>query len=208
MKLQRHYVLLFVLSFLVLSLIPMQSAVAQQERPDETERRGLIIFDFPAPIEAKVEVNLTAKLINLVTKSVSNTPEIAELIQMLDGIYVRTYDRLTIDEKELVSYFQRRLKEDNWEVLVKIKEESEVVEISLLFDEDMVYGIFAIVIPETSGEATFVNIVGEIAPERIEDLLSNLSTFGAMDIDVGDALKAQTKPVREIVSARVVGCKN
>lgn len=207
MTLQKHCVLLFILSLLVLSLIPMQLAVAQQEKPDETERKGLIIFDFPTPLEAKVEVNLTAKLINLVTKSVSNTPEVAELIQMLDGIYVRTYDRLTINEQELVSYFQRRLKEDNWEVLVKIKEESEVVEISLLFDEDAVYGIFAIVIPETSGEATFVNIVGEIAPERIEDLLSNLSNFGAMDINVGDALKAQVKPVRETVQRELLAVK-
>ncbi len=207
MKLQKHGVLLFILSLLVSSLIPMQSAVAQQEKPDETERKGLIIFDFPVPVEAKVEVNLTAKLINLVTKSVSNTPEIAELIQMLDGIYVRTYDRITIDEQELVGYFQRKLKEDNWEVLVKIKDEGEVVEISLLFDEDMVYGIFAIVIPETSGEATFVNIVGEIAPERIEDLLGNLSNFGAMDIDVGDALKSQVKPVREIVPRELLAVK-
>ena len=207
MKLRRHCVLLFILSFLVLSLIPMQWAVAQQEKPDKTERKGLIIFDFPVPVEAKVEVNLTAKLINLVTKSVSNTPEVAQLIQMLDGIYVRTYDRLTIDEQELVDYFQRRLKEDNWEVLVKIKDESEVVEISLLFDEEIVYGIFAIVIPETSGEATFVNIVGEIAPERIEALLSNLSNFGAMDINVGDALKAQVKPVREIVQRELLAVK-
>ena len=207
MKLQKHCILLFILPFLVLSLIPIQSAVAQQEKSDDTESKGLIIFDFPAPLEAKVEVNLTAKLINLVTKSVSNTPEVAELIQMVDGIYVRTYDRVTIDEQELVDYFQRRLKEDKWEILVKIKEESEVVEISLLFDEDMVYGIFAIVIPETSGEATFVNIVGKIAPERIEDLLGNLSNFGAMDINVGDTLKAQSKPVQDKVQRELLAVK-
>ena len=126
---------------------------------------------------------------------------------MLDGIYVRTYDRVTIDEQKLVDYFQRKLKEDSWEILVKIKEESEVVEISLLFDEDMVYGIFVIVIPETSGEATFVNIVGEIAPERIEELLGNLSNFGAMDINVGDALKAQSKPVWDKVQRELLAVK-
>ena len=207
MKLQKYGALLFILSFLVLSLIPMQSAVAQQEKPDETKRKGLIIFDSSDSLEAKVEVNLTAKLINLVTKSVSNTPEVAELIQMLDGIYVRTYDRLTIDEEGFISYFQQRLKEDNWEVLVKIKDENEVVEISLLFDEDVVYGIFAIVMPETSGEVTFVNIVGEIAPERIEDLLSNLSNFGATDINVGDALKAQPKSIADTVQKELLAVK-
>ena len=204
MKLQKHFIRLFTLLFLVASLTLTHSAVAQQ---DKTEKKGLILFDFPEPLEAKVEVNLTAKLINLVTKSVSNQPEVAELVQMLDGIYVRTYDRVTIDEKKLVNYFKERLKEDKWEVLVKIKDESEVVEISLLFDEDMVYGIFAIVIPETSGEATFVNIVGEIAPERIEELLGNLSNFGAIDIDVGGALKAQAEPIRDTVQREILAVK-
>lgn len=207
MKLQRHCILLFMLVFLTSGLIPMQSTVAQQEKSDQIGRKGLIIFDFPTPLEAKVEVNLTAKLINLVTKSVSNTPEVAELIQMLDGIYVRTYDRITIDERELVDYFQHRLKKDKWEVLVKIKDASEVVEISLLFDEDIVYGIFIIVIPETSGEATFVNIVGKIDPERIEDLLGNLSNFGAMDINVGEALKAQVEPIRDIIQRELLAVK-
>ena len=186
MKLQRHPAMLFTILFSVFSLILMQSTVAQQ---DKTDRKGLILFDFPEPLEAKVEVNLTAKLINLVTKSMNDAPEVVELIQMLDGIYVRTYDRATIDEKKLVNYFQDRLKTDKWEVLVKIQENSETVEINLLFDEDKVYGIFAIIIPKRSGEATFVNIVGEIAPERIEELLGNLSNFGAIDIDFGDKLK-------------------
>ena len=204
MKLQKHFIRLSMLLFLTLSLALTHSAVAQQ---DKTDKKGLILFDYPESLEAKVEVNLTAKLINLVTKSVSNQPEVAELIQMLDGIYVRTYDRVTIDEKKLVNYFKERLKEDKWEVLVKIREESEVVEISLLFDEDMVYGIFAIVIPETSGEATFVNIVGEIAPERIEELLGNLSNFGAIDIDVGGALKAQAEPIRDMVQREILAVK-
>ncbi|MDE0684678.1 MAG: DUF4252 domain-containing protein [Candidatus Poribacteria bacterium] len=207
MKLQKHFIRLFTLLFLVLSLALMHSAVAQQDKSDKTHPKGLILFDFPESLEAKVEVNLTAKLINLVTKSVSNQPEVAELIQMLDGIYVRTYDRITIDEKKLVNYFRQRLKKDKWEVLVKIKEESEVVEISLLFDEDTVYGIFVIVIPETSGEATFVNIVGQIAPEHIEELLGSLSDFGAIDIDVGGALKAQAEPSRDTIQREILAVK-
>ena len=207
MKLQKHFILLFTLLFLVASLTLMHSAVAQQDKSDKTDRKGLILFDFPEPVEAKVEVNLTAKLINLVTKSVSNQPEVAELIQMLDGIYVRTYDRATIDEKKLVNYFKDKLKKDEWEVLVKIEENSETVEINLLFDEEKVYGIFAIIIPKRSGEVTFVNIVGEIAPERIEELLGNLSNFGAVDIDFGDKLKGQWKreDTREKATIMILG---
>ena len=176
-------------------------------KPQEHLEKGLILFDFPEPLTAKVEVNLPAKLINLVTKSVSDDPEVVELIQMLDGIYVRTYDRATIDEKKLVNYFKEKLKNDEWEVLVKIEEKNETVEINLLFDEDKVYGIFAIIIPKRSGEATFVNIVGEIAPERIEELLGNLSNFGAIDIDFGDKLKGQWKreDPREKATVMILG---
>ena len=207
MKLQKHFIRLFPLLFLVASLTLMHSAVAQQKKSDETDQKGLILFDFPEPLAAKVEVNLTSKLIGLVTKSVSNQPEVAELIQMLDGIYVRTYDRATIDEKKLVNYFKEKLKKDEWEVLVKIEEHSETVEINLLFDEEKVYGIFAIIIPKRSGEATFVNIVGEIAPERIEELLGNLSNFGAVDIDFGDKLKGQWRreDTREKATVMILG---
>ena len=207
MKLQKHFIRLPMLLFLVALLTLMHSADAQQSKSDKTDRKGLILFDFPEPLAAKVEVNLTAKLISLVTKSVSNQPEVAELIKMLDGIYVRTYDRTTIDEKKLVNYFKEKLKEDEWEVLVKIEESSETVEINLLFDEEKVYGIFAIIIPKRSGEATFVNIVGEIAPERIEELLGNLSNFGAVDIDFGDKLKGQWRreDTREKATVMILG---
>ncbi|RKU26512.1 hypothetical protein C6499_13420 [Candidatus Poribacteria bacterium] len=176
-------------------------------KPQNHFEKGLILFDFPEPLTAKVEVNLPAKLINLVTKSVSDQPEVVELIQMLDGIYVRTYDRGTIDEKKLVTYFQDSVKKDQWELLVKIQGNNETVEIHLLFDEDKVYGIFAIVIAKRSGEVTFVNIVGEIAPERVEELLGNLSNFGAVDIDFGDKLKGQWKreDAREKATVMILG---
>ena len=205
MKPQRNFILLFTLLFLTLSLALMHSAVAQSEK---TDRKGLILFDFPEPVEAKVEVNLTAKLIDLVTKSVSDAPDVVALIQMLDGIYVRTYDRATVDEKKLVNHFQNRLKTDRWEVLVKINENGETVEINLLFDENTVYGIFVIVAPRLPQEVTFVNIVGKIAPERVEELLGNLSNFGATDIDLGGKLKKgqwRTEDTREKATVMILG---
>ena len=206
MKMQRHWGLLFIVLLFVAWLTPMQMVIAEQEKPDKTKQKGLILLDFPSPLKAKVEVNLNTKLINLVTKSVSNQPEVAELIQMLDGIYVRTYDHRVIWDKSY-DYFRDKFKEDKWEVLVKIQDNREVVEINLLFDEDKVYGIFITIVPEASEEVTFVNIVGEIAPERIEDLLGSLSNFGAIDIDVGDTLKAHAEPTRDMVQREILAVK-
>ena len=208
MKLHRHHWLSFLLLFLPLCLTLLQATVAEQNDTDKVMGKGLISFEFPWSIEAKVEVNLTAKLINLASKSVSNTAEATALIQMLDGIYVRTYDRKTVDDQELVNYFRQKLNEDKWEVLFRIKEDNETVEINLLFDEDTVYGIFVILIPEMPAEVTFVNIVGKIAPERVEDLLRNLGNFGAMDINVTGKLREQAVSIqntnkRELLAVKI-----
>ncbi len=188
------FMLLF-LSFLTL----IQTTIAEQNETDKMEGKGFISLEFPWNIEAKVEVNLTPKLIKLASKSLSNAAEVSELVQMLSGIYVRTYNRKTVDEQELVSYFRWKLKQDIWETLFKIKDDNETLEINLLFNEDKVYGLFVILIPEMPEEVTFVNIVGKIAPERIEDLLLNLGNFGVMDIDIRRKLRMQA------VSSRATG---
>ena len=202
MKLYKYWIQVSLLLFLVFGFINVQAADAEQDTA-----KGLVSFELPWSIEAKVEVNLTAKLITLASKSVSNTAEATALIQMLDGIYVRTYDRKTVDDQELVGYFREQLKADAWEILFKIQENSETVEINLLFDEDKVYGIFVILIPRTPKEVTFVNIVGEIDPERVEDLLQNLSNFGAMDIHVGGKLKAQAVPIQGVTQRELLAVK-
>lgn len=207
MKLHRYQFLLFMLLFLVFSLTLMQTAVAEQSETDKVGGRGFVSLEFPWSIEAKVEVNLTPNLINLASKSLSNAAEVSELIQMLSGIYVRTYDRKTVDEQELVNYFRQKLEKDKWEVLFKIEEDKETVEINLLFDEDKVYGIFVMVIPKMPEEATFVNIVGKIAPERVEDLLRNLSNFGAMDINVSRKLKEQSIPIGNTIRREMLAVK-
>ena len=207
MKLHGYRWLPFITLSLILPLTLVQVTVAEQNDTNGMDAKGLISFEFPWSIEAKVEVNLTADLINLAAKSVGNVAEVTELTRMLEGIYVRTYDRKTIDEQELVSYFRWKLMEKQWETPVKIKADDESIEINLLFDEDTVYGIFIIVIPEKSEEITFVNIVGRINLERVEGLLRNLSNFAAMDIDIRRKLKAQAAPARTTVQRELLAVK-
>ena len=186
MKIQRWLIHLIAITFLAMSFTPINSASAEKETQDEMKNKGRILFDFPNPSsEPTVEINLTNKLINLVMKSMNSSQNV-EMVKMLKGIYVRTY-RHVGDDMRL--YYQDKLKLEDWEVLVKVKEKNDVVEINLLYDEDVVYGIFVIVKSDNS-EITFVNIVGEIAPELISELLGNLSNFGMTDIDLEDTLKA------------------
>ena len=59
MKQDRYGSLLFMLLFLALWLALIPTTAAEQNETDEIERKGLISFEFPGHIEAKVEVNLT-----------------------------------------------------------------------------------------------------------------------------------------------------
>ena len=207
MKLDRHWSLPVMLLFLLVLLTLWETAIAEHSDTEKQEAKGRISFELPWRIEAKVEINLTAKFIGLASKSVGNTAEMAELIQMLDGIYVRTYDRKTVNDQELVNYFRQKLKENKWRTPIKIERENETVEINLLLDENTVYGIFVIMIPKMPEEVIFVNIIGKIDPEHVEDLLRNLSNFGAIDINVGDKLKAQAAPIRNTVQRELPAVK-
>ena len=207
MKLDRYCLLSVMLLFLSLSLIPWQTAVAEHNDSEKQDEKGRISFELPWSIEAKVEVNLTAKLINLAFKSVDNAAEVPEMIQRLDGVYVRTYDQKTVNDQELVNYFRQKLKENHWKTPIKIERENETVEINLLFDENAVYGIFVIMIPKYIEEVTFVNIIGQIAPEHVEDLLRNLSSFGVININVRDKLRAQAAPIRSPVWRKLIAVK-
>lgn len=186
MEPKKHLTLIFAATFLAMSLLPINFTSAEKGTDDTMKNKGRILFDFPNPSsEPTVEINLTDKLINLVTKSMDSSQNVVEMVKMLKGIYVRTYRYAGDDMRK---YYQDKLKDEKWKVLVKVKEKNDVVEISLLYDEDVVYGIFVIVRSDNE-EITFLNIVGEIAPELISELLGNLSNFGMTDIDLEDTLK-------------------
>ncbi|MCG9128720.1 DUF4252 domain-containing protein [Candidatus Poribacteria bacterium] len=194
MKLQRTLSLLFTVLCLLIWTLPIQNSFAQENK-DKNIKKGLIPFDYMDELEAQVEVNLTDKLISLVTKSVNSKPEVVELIKMIEGIYLRTYGEYGVAESGMIKYYRDKLKADKWETLVKIndrenkRDQAEIVEISLLYDEDVAYGIFVIFATKNPDEVTLINIIGQIAPDRITELLGNLSSFGMADIDFEGSLK-------------------
>ncbi len=209
MKLHRHFTLMLMSCLLTLWIIPIDQAVAEKELPDETEQKGLIDFDFPNAPEAKIEVNLTEKLISLLTKSMKTTSEESEIAKMITGIFVRSYDRRDVNEDEIVQYYQERLKKDKWEVLVKVKDSDEFVEISLFIDQDVAYGVFAIIIPEKPEEVIFVNIVGSLASERISELLEDIMKIGMKELDIFDTLelKVEGNPIGNIAKKDLIAAK-
>ena len=178
-----------------ISAVPSNEAYAETQKEKE-KIKGLIALDFPNAPEAKVEVNLSGKLISLVTKAAKSEPEVTELLNMLKGVYVRVYENDTTISHKLTRHYEDKLEEEEWEVIAKVKEAGETVQVRILLGEDTILGLFVMVTGET--EITLVNIVGEINPERIGELLENLSSLGLphienMDIKTDDMSKSSKK---------------
>ena len=165
-------------------LIIIRSMIAQAQ--EETNIRGHIAFDFPRTSEPNIEINLSGKLIRLVAKAAKNDQKVAELLEMLEGVYVRGYHSSDVDLDEVSRYYKNKLKEDGWDVIAKVKENDEIVEVHTLFDQDIINGLFITV--AGTERAIFVNVFGHINPEQIGKLLDSLDidNLGNVDIDLGD----------------------
>ena len=137
---------------------------------------GIVTFNDSTPIKPKVEVNLDSELIAFVAKTTEQEPEIAELIAMLEGVYVRSYSGDAASFDPMIRYYERVLKKRDWEVFAKIKEDSEKIQVWVLLNIETIDGLFVMVTGET--EAHLVNIVGHLHPQRIGELLGNLEGLG------------------------------
>jgi hypothetical protein len=172
------YSLAFSVSLAGILIAVLLGVVSLAEAQDETKTpvKGLIPFDFPNAPEAKVEVNLSSKLIGLVAKGAKSESEFAELIRMLTGVYVRIYAAAAVDVERMTGHYIGKLEKEKWELVAKVKEGNETIQVGMLLDENTVYGVFVVVASST--ETILVNIVGQIAPERMSDLLGNLEKLG------------------------------
>ncbi len=184
MKPMKHFALLCIVILLASCSIAISVASPGDEKTDEKKRKGQLLFDYPDAPEPIVEINLTEKLIGLVTKSMNAKSETAELIEMISGIYVRVYDNSHITQDALVAYYEKKLKAEKWEVLVKINTDNEKLQIRLLFDKKVVSGIFIMENDSKSEELTLVNIIGDIDTERIGELLVNLGKVIDVELDL------------------------
>lgn len=135
--------------------------------------------------EPKVEINLSASLMSMIGSFAKNEdPEVGQILASLESIKVRVYNlngelekaNLTIDS------VSKELRADNWETLVTVNdnEDNQKVRIFSKSTNDVIDGVVVMVVsPEKeAGEAVFINIVGEIDPNKIAKITDNL------DIDI------------------------
>jgi len=155
--------------------------------PAIADSKGQVEFDDLSPHygEPTVEINLSSGLMNMVASFAKHEdPEIGEILAGLEFIKIRVYN-LKGEVKQanlMIDKVSKKLKTDKWEALVTVNdfEDNEQVRIFSKSTNDVIDGVVVMVVsPEKEGgEAVFINIVGEIDPNKIAKITDTL------DIDI------------------------
>ena len=132
--------------------------------------------------EPKVEINLSASLMKMVGSfAKSEDPEVAEILSNLEFIKVRVYNLNGEVEKAntTIDTVSNKLRAEKWETLVTVNdnEENQKVRIFSKTTNDVIDGVVVMVVSpqKEAGEAVFINIVGEIDPNKIAKITDNLN---------------------------------
>ncbi|MBT8114059.1 MAG: DUF4252 domain-containing protein [Arenicella sp.] len=135
--------------------------------------------------EPKVEINLNASLMKMIGSFANHKdPEVAQILSNLDFIKVRVYNLQGKVEKAVstIDGVSKKLKAAKWDTLVTVNnnEENQKVRIFSKMTDNVIDGVVVMVVsPEKeSGEAVFINIVGEIDPDKIAKITRTL------DVDI------------------------
>ncbi len=175
------------LSIVILACIPVALAAGR----DVENHPGFVDFSRLAIIagtEPKVEISLKAPLLNMITNLIRNEDEqAAEFISKLLRVTVNVYASNTIDVDEIsgsMSSIADDLDSQGWDRVVRIREDSDHVDIYFRLSEDalVIYGIAIMV--AGPNEVVLVNIVGDINTDDISALGRRFNIDELVDLDL------------------------
>ena len=140
---------------------------------------GTIAFDCPDAPRAKFQFHFTRELIALA--------DTTALFNTVSDVYIRTYPAEAGIFDRFGQYYGETLKAENWQSL----QQDNAVHLYVLEAQSKkaISGIFAVV--QSDSNAQLLNIVGNIPPQQIGQLLANLGQIG-IEIPALKSLNAQT----------------
>ncbi len=136
-------------------------------------------FSAPASGGECVEVNINSNLISIVARLTEKSePEVADLLRGLRSVRVNVIglnDENRADMEKRVKTIRGELDARGWQRIVTVQKQGEDVGIYIKTrGEEAVEGVVVTVL-EGNHEAVFVNIVGDIKPEKLAVLGERLN---------------------------------
>jgi len=139
--------------------------------------------------DPKVMINIGGYLLNFVAAATKDDPETAEIIKGLKGVRVNIYstDGNTTPALQQVDKVKGMLKKGAWEPIVQVNDEGEQVQIFLKVAGDQMQGMTVMAVDDE--EAVFLNIIGMIDPEHLQQVMNKFDVH--LDGDVEAKVKVK-----------------
>lgn len=178
------------MKLIIISMImsfTLSSAIAQKN--DYTNYKGFVDFGNLEQFETGEEVTeilIEEHLIRMVSKlAAKEEPEVSSVLDGIKLIKVHTFEVSEKNAAELsskVKEIEKTLMNKGWDRIVRTKSKDEIINVFILTtNEDKIEGLVVAGF-EKDGDATFVNIVGDINLETIGELGSkfDIPTIGGI----------------------------
>jgi hypothetical protein len=121
-----------------------------------------------------VEVNITSGLISIAAKLVEkNEPDVAELLRGLKGVRVNVIGLSDENRSEIenrVKSVRATLDTQGWQRVVNVQNKGEDVGVYVKTRGDEAIEGVVVTVLNSGNEAVFVNVVGDLKPEKIAKL--------------------------------------
>lgn len=129
--------------------------------------------------EPKVMINIGSMLLGFMGAAAKDDPDAAALLDGLKGVRVNVYatDGELAPAMDKVQQVKNLLAGQAWEPIVQVNEEGEQVQVFMKADDTGMQGLTVMAV--NGEEAVFVNILGQIDPEKIGEVMEKFD----VDID-------------------------
>lgn len=130
--------------------------------------------------EPRVMINIGGFLLKFMAAASGDKPEQQALLNNLKGVRVSVYSTEGVLKPALeqIAHVKSVLQKLEWQPVVQVKESGEEVQIFMKADENGMQGLTVMTVDED--EAVFINILGEIDPAQLNNVMSHLN----VDVDV------------------------
>ncbi|MGB5487428.1 MAG: DUF4252 domain-containing protein [Lysobacterales bacterium] len=134
--------------------------------------------------EPKITINLGGTMLNFVgMMSSSESPETSEMISKLKGIRVQIFsiEENTDAARDQFSETKSHLKSSGWEPIVQVNEDDEQVLVYMKAIDGNMEGMTVMVVDEE--EAVFVNVIGQLNPAELAQVMDKFDVNVDLDMD-------------------------
>lgn len=169
-------------TWIAAALAALISISASAQESDMQSLPGYVDFGALDSVygEPRVRISIGRSLLKFMAAVSREDPDAAQLMRNLVGVRVNVYATAGEIDAALdqVTRVKKVLVKEAWEPIVQVQEQSEEVQIFVKSKEDRMQGLTVMTV--NTEEAVFINILGEMDPDKLAAVLDQLH----VDVDV------------------------